>query len=422
MLVIIVRGSTSSAARRGGLKRATRYMIRWRSLADADHADAPRISFALYLVALALLPFRWLSPFSYEQAGWTDILMAAAVTAWLAESAFGRRRPSLRAPHALLGTYLLAVALSGAVSGDRSTAVRNVLITAEVIAIAVLSSDFARSPNARRAIARVIFAVSMVTAAEAVAGLVLFYLGVKTSLVNGYSTYFSSSHLYTRVQAGFYSPPLLGSFCVFASAVLATAGTGIPRRALRVAQVVLALLAVSTLSRPAIAFGIGMAVREAHRRGTVQARRLALACVVTGCTALALLSVAPLSLDPLRPSSSQSAINPRLAMLKSAFSSLEKRPLLGRGPGSLAARWQGQPLRAHFTPLNIAATTGLISLIALTGFVVVVWRRRRRPTNVALWSGLLALGIDGLTQDVEHFRHVWILLGMADADRGDSAG
>jgi hypothetical protein len=109
-------------------------------------------------------------------------------------------------------------------------------------------------------------------------------------------------------------------------------------------------------------------------------------------------------------------------MLKSAFSSLEKRPLLGRGPGSLAARWQGQPLRAHFTPLNIAATTGLISLIALTGFVVVVWRRRRRPTNVALWSGLLALGIDGLTQDVEHFRHVWILLGMADADRGDSAG
>jgi hypothetical protein len=48
---------------------------------------------------------------------------------------------------------------------------------------------------------------------------------------------------------------------------------------------------------------------------------------------------------------------------------------------------------------------------------VVIWRRRSRPTDVGLWSGLFGLLLDGLTQDIEHFRHFWILLGMADADR-----
>jgi hypothetical protein len=36
---------------------------------------------------------------------------------------------------------------------------------------------------------------------------------------------------------------------------------------------------------------------------------------------------------------------------------------------------------------------------------------------VAIWSGLAGLGLDAIGQDVEHFRHVWIMLGLADADR-----
>jgi hypothetical protein len=46
-------------------------------------------------------------------------------------------------------------------------------------------------------------------------------------------------------------------------------------------------------------------------------------------------------------------------------------------------------------------------------------QERRRPTPVATWSGLLGLGIDGLGQDIEHFRHVWVLVGVADAQRRD---
>jgi hypothetical protein len=78
-------------------------------------------------------------------------------------------------------------------------------------------------------------------------------------------------------------------------------------------------------------------------------------------------------------------------------------------------------MRAHLTPLNIAATTGLVSLAPLCALIVLLWRRRRFPTNPALWSGAAGLALDGLTQDVEHFRQTWLMLGMLDADRAASA-
>jgi hypothetical protein len=67
----------------------------------------------------------------------------------------------------------------------------------------------------------------------------------------------------------------------------------------------------------------------------------------------------------------------------------------------------------------VAATLGIPAVGLLTLLVVVLWRGRRRPTPKATWSGLAGLGIDGLGQDIEHFRHLWVLLGIADAERRD---
>jgi hypothetical protein len=371
----------------------------------------------LYLVALALLPFKWWSPFTHQQAGWTDVFMAAATAAWLIEALVSRRRIRLRAPHYALGAYLAAVAASGLVAPDRSAAGTNVLITAELIAIAVLTADFARAPSGRRAICRVIYAVVLTAAIEAAIGLLLFYLGQQTSLADGGSVYFKPSSLYTRVAAGFFSAPLLGSFCIAASAILALPDNGLSRRARVVGQILLAGIVLSTVSRAVISFAIAFAVREASRRGTVRARRASIAVLIGGITLLALLTVLPLSVDPLRPATTPAGINGRLADIESAPSVIAEHPLLGKGPGSLTAVWHGDPRRPHFTPLNVAATTGIPSLLALTALIVILWRRRSRPTNMAIWSGLLGLGLDGLVQDVDHFRHVWIMLGLADADR-----
>ena len=71
--------------------------------------------------------------------------------------------------------------------------------------------------------------------------------------------------------------------------------------------------------------------------------------------------------------------------------------------------------------MNVAATLGLPALAALTFLFVSLWRNRRRPTPLATWSGFAGLAIDALAQDVEHFRHVWVLVGVADAQRERTA-
>ncbi len=52
--------------------------------------------------------------------------------------------------------------------------------------------------------------------------------------------------------------------------------------------------------------------------------------------------------------------------------------------------------------------------------VFCLWRARARPTDLALWGMLAGIGLDGLGQDVEDFRHVWVALGLADAARRDA--
>jgi hypothetical protein len=37
-----------------------------------------------------------------------------------------------------------------------------------------------------------------------------------------------------------------------------------------------------------------------------------------------------------------------------------------------------------------------------------------------LWSAFAGLSLDGLAQDVDHFRHIWLLLGLL-ARGGDAA-
>jgi hypothetical protein len=60
----------------------------------------------------------------------------------------------------------------------------------------------------------------------------------------------------------------------------------------------------------------------------------------------------------------------------------------------------------------VAATSGIPALLAL-----IAWLRLSggialgRPTGRR--GGNAGLGLDGLGQDIEHFRHVWVLIGLA---------
>jgi O-antigen ligase len=257
--------------------------------------------------------------------------------------------------------------------------------------------------------------------ALAVLGLVLFYAGEHTSLISAYGEQFIQSDNYARVAAGFASAPLLASFCIFASAVVAREDSPLPIRVARVTQVALSVVVVLTLSRGAIAFFMAMGLRAAYRRlDASAARRVAVALVVIVVAVFAALSVGRPSLDPTRPSTiSYEVPDPggRRGAFDSGLDTLADHPLTGKGPGRYVSLNDGAQFRAHFTPLNVAAAMGVPALGALVFLVVVLWRERRRPTPIATWSGLIGLAIDGLAQDIEHFRHVWVMLGLADAER-----
>jgi hypothetical protein len=373
---------------------------------------------AVWLAAVALLGFRWLSPLAgfYERAILSDGLIAVAVALWLVDIVRGRR-PRLQAWHAWLGAYVVAVTVSALAAPDRADAARVVLLVSELALFAVVSADLARDPRIRRALAWTVLAAVGVTAALAVVALTLFYLGQTTALIGPYGEQFAPSARYARVTAGFASPPLLASWCIVASAILALRGT-LPDRLRIAGQIALAVLVVATFSRAALAFAAAIAIRWAAGQRTRTRVRAAAAVVAGALAVVAALPVGRLQLDPTRPSTiSYQVPDPgnRREAIATSWDTLAANPLRGSGPGTYPGLNRGQPFRAHLTPLNVAATTGLPALLILTGMFVSLWRGRSRPTDVAVWSGMAGLAVDGLAQDIEHFRHVWLLIGLAGA-------
>jgi hypothetical protein len=384
-----------------------------------------RPAFALYLLALATLGFKWLSPLSsfQETAGWTDLLVAFAALAWVVERARARSFPKPRLFHLALALWIAAALLSLAFADAKGTGARNVLLLFELAVLAVLTSEFASERGGLHAIVVVIAGVSLVTAALAALGLALFYAGESTSLIGAYGEQFIRSDNYARVAAGFSSPPLLASFCIFGSAVVAREDSPLSARVTTATQIALAAVVLLTFSRGAIAFFMAMGIRAAYRRlDPPAARRVAVVLVVAAVAVLAALTVGRVHLDPTRPSTLTYEVpdpGNRRQAFDTGLDTLADNPLTGKGPGTYVSLNRGAPFRAHCTPLNVAATMGLPALAALIFLVVVLWRERRRPTSIATWSGLIGLAIDGLAQDIEHFRHVWVMVGLADAERKD---
>jgi O-antigen ligase len=384
-----------------------------------------RPAFALYLLALATLGFKWLSPLSsfQETAGWTDLLVALAALAWVAERARARSFPKPRLFHLALALWIGAALLSLAFADAKGTGARNVLLLFELAVLAILTSEFASEREGLHAIVVAIAGVSLVTAALAALGLALFYGGESTSLIGAYGEQFIQSDNYARVVAGFSSPPLLASFCIFASAVVAREDSPLSARVTTATQVALAAVVLLTFSRGAIAFFMAMGIRAAYRRlDPAAARRVAVVLLAAALAVLAALSVGRVHLDPTKPSTVTYEVpdpGNRREAFDTGLDTLADHPLTGKGPGTYVSLNRGAPFRAHFTPLNVAATMGLPALAALVFLVVVLWRERRRPTSIATWSGLIGLAIDGLAQDIEHFRHVWVMVGLADAERND---
>ena len=138
-----------------------------------------------------------------------------------------------------------------------------------------------------------------------------------------------------------------------------------------------------------------------------------------GLAAIVTLTVGNLALAPTQPWTAHFEPTPssRRQAITSAARTFLAHPLWGAGPATHPG-WRGAlPFDAHLTPLQIGATLGLPALLAFLALPILLFRARRRPTDRALWGGLGGLALDALAQDVAHFRHLWLLFGLADADR-----
>jgi hypothetical protein len=379
---------------------------------------ADRLSRLLYLATLALLPWAALAPFPWlhENARWTDVVFALAAAAWAAGLVRERRLPRFRAVHAGLALYLGWAAVSLVAASKHPTAgPAKLLGLAMLAALLVVTSDMMSRPGLPAAVGRTLAATSLLTAVAAVVGVVLSAYGRITPLVGTCGDLLPGP--LSRAQAGFPHPNLLASFCVFAFGAIERDDAGLSppwRRAVRVA---LALTVVLTTSRAILGFALAVAIRGAR---TPARQRFAGALAALLVVAMLALTATHVTFSPLRPWDVRvlPGPSPRLEAATTSLQTLAAHPLLGTGPGTSPGRRGSLPFDAHLTPLNVGATLGLPALLGLAFAAFALWRARSRPTDLATWGMLAGLGLDGLGQDVEDFRHVWVALGFADAGRG----
>jgi hypothetical protein len=293
----------------------------------------------------------------------------------------------------------------------------HVLGLLELATLAVLAAAFGAHADVRRGFSRVAGLSAVLLAAAAVGGALLAALGTDTPLVGAFGDLEPGS--YRRAQAATWHPNLLASLCVFFWVGVAQEGSPWSPRARRLLTALLVLTVILTLSRTLLSFGVALLAR--HVRGT-RGRRLAWLAGTGVALSFVALTLTNLRIDPTRPWEAriEEAPSPRRQAIVTSWRAFVTHPVVGVGPGRAPGEYEGFPIDAHLTPLNLAATLGLPGLVAFAALPLVAWRTGTRER--AAWSALVALGLDALTEDVEEFRHLFLLLGFAAARReGDDA-
>jgi O-antigen ligase len=366
----------------------------------------------LWLAAIGALALRWGSPLggAIDNAILSDLLIAAAAAFFAADLLRGRARIRWQPWHLWLAGYAAWIAIAGVPAIDRHEALQDFLLVAELAVLAVMTASFASEPVLARLLARVTLAAALFTAALALVGLLLFSAGHETQLLGRYGDLAESSK-YARVRAGFASAPLLASWCIAASAIIAWPRGDLPRNWRIAGQLALAFVVLGTLARGVLAFGVAMLVRWAAASPTRSRVTVAVGAAVAVVAILALLTIGNLTTNPI--SYDSGFPGPRRQAVVTSWHTFRDDPVFGIGPGTDPGIYLAQRFRAHLTPLQVAATSGLPALIALVGLFVALWRGRSRPTDIAIWSGIAGLLLDGMVQDIDHFRHVWLLIGLA---------
>ncbi|HUS32126.1 MAG TPA: O-antigen ligase family protein [Kofleriaceae bacterium] len=365
-------------------------------------SDLRVVGLQALVASIALIALAWIPPMPVAGAQLSDAIGAAGVGLVLLLV-----RPRVGWVVAAMAIYVALAAVSCMVMHGSFAKLGGV---AWLVMLALGVAAACEDPAVEARIRKALVVAALVGAVTGLVGAVLFFVGVKTGLLN---------HAGDLVPGNY---PRIRGTMMRANALAGLIGTGLllvgdlDARWRRPAYAVLLVALVFTFSRTWIALAGTVAVTHVAfvRRRDV----LALAAAVLTVAVMLLVSWPTLQLDPSHPWRISFSGEPgtRLVHLRDALDTIRAHPLLGVGPGHAAAAggWD-----AHFTLANVAAVVGIPAALAFLAILVgagrEVWKRARAGdlASRALASIFILYAFDALARDVEDQRALWIVVGLA---------
>ncbi|PYU96368.1 MAG: hypothetical protein DMG08_02460, partial [Acidobacteria bacterium] len=199
-----------------------------------------------YLTNLALLPWSKFPPFPWlhENAQWSDPVFAFTAVLWAVQCRKENRWPRAEGVYLAMAVYAGAATLSFFfASAHQPAGALKLLGLAELLMLAVITSDLARRPHFPRAMA--------------------WTLAISCIVVGLYGDHLVPSSWYARVRSVSGGPNVLASFCTFAAAVISAKNPALPRRLERLTQWALSLTVALTISHGILGFILAATIRKA---------------------------------------------------------------------------------------------------------------------------------------------------------------
>jgi len=425
------------------------------SLADSNpsfpdlSAESQTPASWVFLLLIAALPIVW--PFSFRWRGLVvslvDPIFVLAGCAWIFGVITKRTRIYWSWFYLPLGFYLIILSLSALASVNQQLSAVKLVGKIYLVALAVLSFNLIRSTGFMRRTAAAWQLGTIVTIVGSLAGIVLFYAGLKNPAANrvlhGYGSLPKGN--YPRIAGLFdYAAMLCNYLSVSLMLALMMWSLGwLTTRWLR--PLMIGILGISLftftpgLGGVPLSLGIWLCLYLKERGRPLLARIALVGAIALAVTALAASAVTFYSYtwDGTESPAAHSELKAsrRAIAWQTAFETFKQYPILGRGVGLPVSSapyvnpsgGRGTLTDAHNTYLSLAGESGLFGILAFGGIIVfLLWRvsplQLNGPINVVIKTYLVLALVDAflfqsLIGSFEDTRHLWVLFGMLAATK-----
>ncbi len=402
-----------------------------------------------FLLLIATLPIVW--PFNFRLAGLVvpiaDLVFVVAGCAWLFGIITKKTRICWSWFYLPLAFYLVALILSTMASVNPRFSAIKLIGKIYLIGLAVLSFNLIRSTSFMRRSVAAWQAGTIATVVCSLAGVFLFYVGLKNRSVNlvlhGYGSLPQGN--YPRIQGFFEYPAMLCNYLSVSLmlALMMWSAGWLPTRWLRPLCIGILVTSLFTftpgLGGMALSLGIWLSLYLKEHNRSKLARialvgAIAIAIAVFAASAVTLFSYSPTGTESPLAHAEVKASHRAMAW-QTAFRTFKQHPIFGRGVGmpvSSATYVNPSGRRetltdAHNTYLSVAGESGLLGMLAFGGIIVFLFRgisplQLTGPINLVIKTYLMLALVDAflfqsLVGSFEDTRHLWVLFGMLAATK-----